>query len=411
MDILNLARKAKEAENNLRKYSSLAKTAAIVAIAKNIKNQKEKILSANQLDVKIATDEKLSPVIIDRLILNEKKIESMINSALEISQQEDPAYKIIETYQRPNGLIVHKQLVPIGVVAMIFESRPNVVIDAACLAIRSSNVLILKGGKEAHHSNNQLAQIVTETIENHLCPNVISLITDKEDVVKLIKLNQYIDLIIPRGGEQLVNFITQNSTIPVIAHNKGLCHTYIHHDADFELASRVSLNAKVQRPGVCNAMETLLINVKWKEEFVKKLLEEFIKNGVSIRGCPATLKYNSAIIPANEIDWATEYLDKILSIKIVTSEEEAISHIQKYGSKHTEAIIAKDESVISQFQQNIDASCIIINSSTRFNDGGELGLGAELGISTNKLHAYGPMGARELTIPRFVVHGQGQIRE
>ncbi|HLE10953.1 MAG: glutamate-5-semialdehyde dehydrogenase [Bdellovibrionales bacterium RIFOXYD12_FULL_39_22] len=411
MDILQLAKKAKEAENKLRHFSSQNKTEAILSIAAHLQQRLGEIIAANKQDIETAQANNLSSAMIDRLTLNEQRVMAMINSAKEIANQEDPAYKIIDSITRPNGLVVKKQLVPIGVVAMIFESRPNVVIDAAALAIRSSNILILKGGKEAHHSNKKLAEIVIDAITPHLCPNVINMVSSKEEISQLIKLNQYIDLIIPRGGEKLVNFIIQNSSIPVIAHNKGLCHTYIHFDADYDLAEKIALNAKVQRPGVCNATETLLIHNKWPSPYISQIIQAFLTHEVEIRGCPAIQKYDVNIKAASEDDWNTEYLSKILSIKIVDSLENGIAHIQRYGSKHTEAFIGKEKNAIAKFQQEIDASCIVINSSTRFNDGGELGLGAELGISTNKLHAYGPMGARELTIPRFVVIGQGQIRK
>jgi glutamate-5-semialdehyde dehydrogenase len=342
------------------------------------------------------------------LKLDEKTINQMADAVLKIAEQEQVVGSVVDTSMRPNGLKIEKVRIPIGVIGMIFESRPNVVIDGAALAIKSGNSIILKGGKEAQHSNQALYQIVNDALKDILPIEAVQMVSTREDVVELLKMNQYIDLMVPRGGSALIQFVKQNATMPVVAHDKGLCHIYIHADADGATAASIVVNAKAQRPGVCNAVESLLLHRDFQKN--KEVLEALKNAGVEIRGDKDSQNLLSEIKIATDEDYATEYLDKIISVKMVSSHEEAINHILRHSSHHTEAILAKDPKVIEQFLNSLDASCLVVNASTRFNDGGELGLGAELGISTSKLHAYGPMGAKEMTTTRFVVTGQGQIR-
>jgi glutamate-5-semialdehyde dehydrogenase len=355
-----------------------------------VKNS-EKILEENAKDLADAKKNKLSSSMIDRLTLTEQSVKGLKDMCDSIAAQPRVVGQIIEEVTRPNGLRIQKQRIPIGVIGMIFESRPNVVVDGAALAIKSGNAIILKGGKEAQHSNRALMNVIEESIKDLLPAGSISLVETREDVAELLKLNQYIDLMVPRGGSALIDHVRKNATMPVVAHDKGLCHIYVHKDADVNRVIPIVINAKVSRPGVCNAVETLLLHEEYPEK--DKVIEALKAESVEIRE-----------------DYDTEFLDKIISLKIVKDETEAISHIQKHTSHHTEAILAKDHKVIEQFLNSLDASALIVNASTRFNDGGELGLGAELGISTSKLHAYGPMGAKEMTTTRFVVTGNGQVR-
>jgi len=303
---------------------------------------------------------------------------------------------VVESHTRADGLLVQKQRIPLGVIGMIFESRPNVVVDGAALAIKSGNAIILKGGKEAQYSNRKLFEIIHHSTASVLPEGSISLIETREDVAEILKLDQYIDLMVPRGGSALIQYVKANATMPVVAHDKGLCHLYVHADCEVD-AEAIVLNAKTQRPGVCNALETLILHEKFPHN--EKILNALKAAGVELKH------------PATDVDFATEWLDKKISIKMVSNHLEAIEHIKKYSSHHTEAILAKDPKVIEDFLNSLDASCIAINASTRFNDGGELGLGAELGISTSKLHAYGPMGASEMTTTRFIVTGNGHVRK
>lgn len=406
-----LAAKVQQAAHQLRTTEAKTRIAVLKTLAQKLNSETCKIIEENEKDLRNAKDQKLSDALTDRLVLNQSRVQSIAKSVLEVANQEEVLGKIIEEKTSANGLIIQKELVPLGVVAMIFESRPNVVIDSASIAIKSGNALILKGGKEATHSNKILTQLVQESLEeNGLSKNCVEQIDSRDEVSELLKLNQYIDVVIPRGGEKLIHYVYENATMPVIAHFKGLCHIYVHKDADLEKAIPIILNAKVQRPGVCNAMECLLLHKDLPKEFKDEVMNELIKNKVELRVSEDLQKLNSNTKLATALDYATEYLDLILSIKTVGSEEQAIEHIQKFGSHHTESILAKDTKAINKFKQAIDCSCLIINASTRFNDGGQLGLGAELGISTSKFHAYGPMGVRELTTARYLVTGSGQVR-
>jgi glutamate-5-semialdehyde dehydrogenase len=396
MNMLELAKKAKEASLKLQGLSEEVRLTALDAISKALLKRTDDILKENAKDLDEARKNNLSAAMIDRLSLTPKSIEALSRMCLEVAAQPPVVGLMEEAHTRQDGLLIKKQRVPLGVIGMIFESRPNVVVDGAALAIKSGNAIILKGGKEAHHSNKILFDITNNAISSVLPQGSVNLAQTREEVNELLKLNDYIDLMVPRGGSSLIKFVKEHATMPVVAHDKGLCHLYVHHDCEVD-AVAVVLNAKVQRPGVCNALETLLLHEKFKDN--EKVINALKEAGVEIKH------------PASEEDFATEWLEKKLSLKFVTSHEEAIAHIQKYSSHHTEAILARDPKVIEDFLNNLDASCLAINASTRFNDGGELGLGAELGISTSKLHAYGPMGAKEMTTTRFIVEGQGHIRK
>ncbi|MFY7994203.1 MAG: glutamate-5-semialdehyde dehydrogenase [Bacteriovoracaceae bacterium] len=408
MSIIDLAKKTKEASLHLQALTEPERVQALKKISEAILENKIIILDQNQIDLEAAHENKLSSALIDRLTLTEKSIQSLAQMCLDVANQPQVTGIIDREYTRPNGLQIKIQRIPIGVVAMIFESRPNVVVDGIALAIKSGNAIILKGGKEAAHSNRCLYEICRQATEKILPSESFSLVETREDVNDLLKLDQYIDLVVPRGGSALVKHVKDHARMPVVAHDKGLCHMYVHKDADIESTVKIILNAKTQRIGVCNALESLLLHESFKG--IKEVIEGLIKAGVEIRGDKSSHELNPAVKLATADDYHTEYLDMILSLKIVKNEQEAIKHIQDHTSHHTESILAHDPKVIELFLNSLDSSCLAVNASTRFNDGGELGLGAELGISTSKLHAYGPMGAREMTTTRFLVYGNGHIR-
>lgn len=401
---------AKEAAIELRQLSHGQINQLIRELAQALLQNKEDILKANQKDMEQAMANGLPAALSDRLLLDENRLENLAQATREIAAQPDVLGQIVSEQTRSDGLVIQKQRIPLGVIGMIFESRPNVVIDAAALCIKSGNALILKGGKEANHSNKILGELLAKI--PGLPAGSIQVLdsTDRSLVAELLQLNQFIDVIIPRGGQGLIDYVYQNATMPVIAHFQGLCHIYVHLDGDLKKAEEIILNAKCSRPGVCNAMESLLLHKDLPPDFISGLCQRLVKEGVQLRGCPETRKHCPQAALATEQDYATEYLDKVLSIKIVDSLSGATTHIHKYGSHHTEGIITSDPTVAQQFIQAVDASCISVNASTRFNDGGELGLGAEMGISTTKLHAYGPMGAAELTTSRYLVLGDGHVR-
>ncbi|MBN2107014.1 MAG: glutamate-5-semialdehyde dehydrogenase, partial [Deltaproteobacteria bacterium] len=332
----------------------------------------------------------------------------------EVARLPDPVGEVARMWKRPNGLQVGKMRIPLGVIGMIYESRPNVTIDAGSLCLKSGNAVLLRGGKEAINSNLALAAIMQEALEKENIPaaavQVIPM-TDRMAVMEMLKLKEYIDIIIPRGGESLIKTVYENSQIPVIAHYKGVCHVYIDESADYAMAERIALNAKVQRPGVCNAMETLLVHEKFADKHLKELMASFRKAGVILKGCGQTQALDAAVAEATEQDWHEEYLDLRLAVKVVKDMDEALDHIARYGSKHTEAIVTQDYNNARRFLAEADSSVVLVNASTRFNDGGQLGLGAEIGISTCKLHSFGPMGLEELTTTKFIVYGNGQVRQ
>jgi glutamate-5-semialdehyde dehydrogenase len=338
----------------------------------------------------------------------------MAEGLREVARLPDPVGEVIRMWKRPNGLIVGRMRIPLGVIGIIYESRPNVTADASGLCLKSGNSVILRGGSEAFHSNQAIGQILRKVlVEVGLPQEAIQIFphTERKAVREMLQLEGDIDLIIPRGGEDLLRFVTRHSKIPVIKHYKGVCHIFVDETADLEMATRVCLNAKVQRPGVCNAMETLLVHERVASRFLPKVARVLQKKGVELRGCSQTKKVLSHIKETREEDWSQEYLDLILSIKVVKGIEEAAEHIAKYGSSHTEAIITSDYRNAQRFLREVNSSCVLVNASTRFNDGFELGLGAEIGISTSKLHAFGPMGLEELTTTKFIVYGEGQVRK
>ncbi|MBT3984236.1 MAG: glutamate-5-semialdehyde dehydrogenase [Bacteriovoracaceae bacterium] len=412
MDAITLAKNAKHAFISLSKSSTKQRVSALNKLADNLEAKYATIVLANMKDLDAAKTNKLSGALTDRLLLNEKRISSMAQSVRDIAKSEEVIGVIESSHTRSDGLTISKERVPLGVITMIFESRPNVVTDCAALSLKSGNAIILKGGKEAYYSNEVLGEIIKESFDQFVPENCVQVLSSNERALVdgLLTCNEYVDLIIPRGGEKLIDYVYKTATVAVIAHFKGLCHTYVHSDADNQKAVEICLNAKVQRPGVCNAMETLIIHRDKVGEFTDQLFSDYSENGVELRAEKELVDRYSQIKALDENDFATEYLDKILSIKLVDSLEEAILHIQKYGSHHSECILTQDKQVASEFRKRVDASFIAVNASTRFNDGGELGLGAEIGISTTKFHAYGPMGARELTTTRFFVEGDGHIR-
>jgi glutamate-5-semialdehyde dehydrogenase len=408
-----MAREARFASRQLRKVGRAEKDRALERMAERLSQRREGIKEENEKDLVLAREKGLSGTMIDRLTLDDKTIGSMAEALLEVAALPDPVGEVTGMWKRPNGLLVGRVRIPLGVIGFIYESRPNVTVDAASLCLKSGNAVILKGGSEAIHSNLVLADILREALqETGLPQKAVQVIptTEREAVGILLGLEEDVDIIIPRGGESLIRFVTENSRIPVLKHYKGVCHIYVDEFADLGMASEVCLNAKVQRPGVCNAMETMLVHEAVAGDFLPGMLERLRAEGVEIRGCPKTLALFPDVRPAEASDWPAEFLDLILAVKIVSSMEEALDHIEEYGSNHTEAIITKDYSQSQRFLAEVDASVLLVNASTRFNDGNQLGLGAEIGINTSKLHAYGPMGLEELTTTKFIVYGHGQVR-
>ena len=411
--IQTMAKDAKQSARFLRVAKRAEKDAALEFMAEQILSKKEEIIVINAKDTALAKENGLNPAMIDRLTLDEKTITSMIDGLHEVAALPDPVGEVTSMWKRPNGLQVGQIRIPLGVIGFIYESRPNVTVDAAALCIKSGNAVLLKGGSEAMHSNLILNEILSEALKKANLPEKsIQVIPYKEHeaVGILLSMDKYVDMIIPRGGEGLISFVVENSRIPVLKHFKGVCHVYVDERADLEMARKICFNAKVQRPGVCNAMETMLVHKNVASSFLPGMIEEFTSAGVEIRACENTLKLIPNLILANESDWPAEYLDFILAVKIVEDMDEAIDHIEKYGSNHTETIVTNDYERSQKFLERVDASVVLINASTRFNDGFELGLGAEIGINTSKLHAYGPMGLKELTTTKFIVYGSGQVR-
>jgi len=413
-DILKIARQAKMASQELANLSSGTKNKALLKMAESIEKNRKRIIEENKKDVNLANKKELSKALIDRLTLDEKRIRQMSKSLEQIVNIEDPIGKIENIRKRPNGLQIGKMVVPLGVIGIVYEARPNVTIDAAALCLKAGNATILRGGSQAMYSNIILADLLKKAgQEGGLPSGSVQLIktTDRRAVTEMLKLNAYIDVIIPRGGKELIRVVMENSTIPVIKHYKGICHIYVDEEADLRMAEEISFNAKVQRPGVCNSMETLLINKKIAAQFLPGMIKRLQEAAVEIRGDEKTCQIAKGIKKASEEDWQTEYLDLILSIKVVEGIEEAINHINDYGSHHSDAIITNNYAKSRQFLQKIDSAAVYVNASTRFTDGAEFGLGAEIGISTQKLHARGPMGVNELTSTKFIIWGDGQIRK
>jgi len=405
--------KVKEASRVIATLKGEVKRKVLNEMAERLEKYSDSIIEANKKDLEYAKEANLSSALIDRLLLNEKRILDMANSLRDIAKLKDPVGRVIDGWKIDNGLEIQKVKIPIGVIGIIYESRPNVTSDAAGLCFMSGNACILKGGKEAYHSNVTIIEILRFVLEKNKLPvDAVTLLPDysRSGVEWLIKQDKYVDLIIPRGGEKLIKFVSENSKVPVVKHDKGLCHVYIHEDANLEEGAKIALNAKVQRPGVCNAMETLLVDRKVAGEFLPVIKEMMEKEGVELRGCEITLEYID-IKPATEEDWHTEYLDKVLSIRVVDNLEDAIEHIETYGSGHSDSIVTDNYKAAEEFLNRVDSACVYVNASTRFTDGGVFGFGAEVGISTNKLHARGPMGIDDLTTYKYKIYGNGQVRE
>ncbi len=412
--IETVAKQAREASRKVATLSTAIKNEAMMKMADALESMENEIVEANMIDMEAGEKNGLSQAMLDRLRMDKARIESMANGIRDIVALPDPVGEIAEMKRRPNGMMVGKMRVPLGVIGIIYESRPNVTADVSALCLKSGNAVILRGGSEAIHSNRAIATVLSDAAESAGIPeNTIQLVqmTDREAVKELLTMDQYIDVIIPRGGFELIRFVVENSIIPVIKHDKGLCHVYVDSHADIKMAGDISFNAKTQRPGVCNAMETLLVHKDIAERFLPGMIKELQDAQVEIRGCEKTQGFAEGVVPATKEDWDEEYLDLILSVKVVDSFEEAVDHIDKHSSNLTETIVTNDYHNAQKFLRMVDSSAVMVNASTRFNDGGQFGLGAEMGISTQKLHVRGPMGLVELTSLKYIVYGDGHIRK
>ncbi|MFY9402204.1 MAG: glutamate-5-semialdehyde dehydrogenase [Candidatus Omnitrophota bacterium] len=410
----DIAKGAAESARVLANLSTVEKNRVLREMARALLKNKDAIIRANKKDLKEAKRVGLSSALIDRLMLDAKRVKDMSDGLINVAKLPDPVGTEIKAWDTSLGLNIHKVRVPIGVIAIIYESRPNVTADCIGLCFKSGNSVILKGGSEALNSNIAIYKAIEGVIKKNKLPSgVVNLIATKnrEVIDTLLKQNDYIDLVMPRGGEALIKKVVATSKIPVIKHYKGICHIYVDDYADLNMAERVCFNAKVQRPGVCNAMETMLVHIDVAGRFLPSMLNKFQSAGVEIRGCPLTQKiYKGKIKKATEADFRTEFLDLVLSVKVVSDINEAISHINTFGSHHSDAIITEDKSNAQEFLKKVDSACVYLNASTRFTDGGEFGMGAEIGISTDKLHARGPMALEELTTYKYVIYGHGQTR-
>ncbi len=408
-----IAIQARAAASVIAQAATADKNRALLALADELLRQAPCLMTANARDVAGAKEQGLPPAMIGRLRLDNKTINNMAAGLKNVAALPDPVGEISSLYKRPNGLMVGKMRIPLGVIGIIYESRPNVTIDAAALCLKSGNAVILRGGSEAIHSNLALGGLVQKVLADCGLPSdAVQIIpdTDRAAIFELLQLTDYIDLIIPRGGEELIRAVVSASKIPIIKHYKGVCHIFVDAEVDREMAIDICLNAKTQRPEVCNAMETLLVHRDAATSFLPPLAQRMAAAGVALRGCDATRQILPAIEEATEDDWSQEYLDLILAVRVVSGIDEAIEHIERYGSLHTEAILTKSYQNAQRFLKEINSSTVLVNASTRFSDGFELGLGAEIGISTTKLHAFGPMGLEELTTKKFIIYGNGQVR-
>ena len=416
-DVRSLAQAARTASRVLATAPTDQKDAALRAMALHLRQALPAILAANAEDMAAARTAGKGSAFLDRLLLDAARVEGMAKAVESVAGLKDPVGEVTEEWDRPNGLHVRKVRLPLGVVLMIYEARPNVTSDAAALCLKSGNAALLRGGSEAARSNAAIAQALAAGVtEAGLPAACIQPVPpgERETLLELLKLEGLIDLCIPRGGEGLIRFVAENARIPVVKHYKGVCHVYVHAAADLDMATRIALNAKASRPGVCNAAECLLVDRAVAERFLPQVGRELVAKGVELRGDPATVealtRAGVPVTPASEEDWGREFLDLILAVRVVDGPDTALEHIARYGSEHTEAIVTSDAAVAGRFTREAQASAVVWNASTRFNDGGELGLGAEIGISTSRLHAFGPMGLRELTSQKYVIHGRGQVR-
>lgn len=411
--VKDICREARQAAQRLSVLPTGVKNQTLLALALALEQNAAPLQEANTKDLAAGREASLSAAMLDRLTLSDKVIASMAQGLREVAALPDPVGEVTGMARRPNGLLVGRQRIPLGVIGFIYESRPNVTVDAAGLCLKSGNAVVLKGGKEAINSNLALARIIGRVLEENGAPQgAVRVIptTDREATTVLLKQDELVDVIIPRGGESLIRFVAENSSIPVLKHYKGVCHLYVDQSADHAMAINIAINAKCQRPGVCNALETMLVHAAEAEKFLPRAAQALMERGVEIRGCPRTLALVPGATPAVEEDWPAEFLDLILAVKVVESLDEAMEHIARYGSRHTEAIVTSDYARSRRFINGVDSSLVLVNASTRFNDGGELGLGAEIGINTSKLHAFGPMGLTELTTTKFIAYGDGQVR-
>ncbi len=411
--VKDMAVRVKEASRTLAALPTAVKNKALTQTAQLLMEERSFIAAENEKDLAAGREKNLSTAMLDRLALSDAVMESMVAGLREVASLPDPVGEVSDMKRLPSGITVGRMRIPLGVVGMIYESRPNVTIDAAALCLKAGNGVLLRGGSEAIHSNLALAQILGRGLEDAgIDPDVVQVIPsiDREAVTFMLDLEDFLDVIIPRGGEGLIRFVTKKSRIPVLKHYKGVCHAFVDQNADIDMAVDIIDNAKTQRPGVCNALEGLLVHRDIAGSFLPVVAQKLTEKGVELRGCPRSCSLIPTMIPAAESDWGKEFLDLILAVRIVDSMKEAITYIDRYGSRHTETIITRSYARSQRFLREVDASAVMINASTRFNDGGQFGLGAEIGISTTKLHAYGPMGLEELTTRKFIVYGNGEVR-
>lgn len=412
--VLSKAKEAKEGARSLGKASSKQKNLALIKMAEALKKRSKELKKENAKDIAFARKKGLSKAMIDRLTLNDKRINEMAQGLVEVAALPDPVGEVVKMWQRPNGMTVGKMRVPIGLIGIIYESRPNVTADATSLCLKAGNAVVLRGGSEAIHSNRAIVKILREVAKREgLHEGAVTFIDipDREAVMEMLKLEGIIDLIIPRGGEGLIRAVTENSRIPVLKHYKGVCHVFVDRDADLKMAEDICFNSKVQRPATCNAMETMLVDKRIAKNFLPDMAARLRKAGVVLKGCPETRKVLQDIDSVKEEEYFNEYLDLVLNVRVVRDIDEAMEHIAKYSSAHSDSIVTKDYAKGMRFLREVDSSAVFVNASTRLNDGYQFGLGAEIGISTDKIHARGPMGLEELTCTKFIVLGNGQIRE
>jgi len=413
-EITAIASRARDAAAEMSRADSGAKNQALLEMAKGLRDRMEEIIDRNALDVADAKKKGQTKALIDRLTLNQARIEEMAAGLEEVVALPDPVGEITGMWRRPNGLMVGQMRIPLGVILLIYEARPNVTADAAGLCVKSGNAVILRGGSESLRSNLAIGEALREALTRVDLPEdavQVVPIADRAAIDTLLTLDELIDLVIPRGGEGLIRRVVEKSRIPVLKHYKGVCHVFVDASANTKMAIDICFNAKVQRPGVCNAMETLLVHKDIAKKFLPRMAEAYEKTGVELRGCTETRKILPKAKKATEKDWPEEYLDLILAVKVVESIEEAMDHIRKYGSSHTESIVTENYANAQRFLREVQSSTVIVNASTRFSDGGQMGLGAEIGISTTRLHAYGPMGLESLTAKKFIIYGDGQVRK
>jgi glutamate-5-semialdehyde dehydrogenase len=412
--VVDKALEARAGARGLSRALSGQKNAVLIEMARSLKKRSKELITENKKDLQFAREKGLSKALIDRLTLNEKRVDEMAKGLVEVAALRDPVGEITKMWQRPNGMNVGKMRVPIGVIGIIYESRPNVTADAAGLCLKAGNAVILRGGSEALHSNKAIVKVLRDVLKKlGLSQGAITFIdiSDREAIMEMLKLEGTVDLIIPRGGEALIRAVTENSRIPVLKHYKGVCHVFVDKDADLIMAEEICFNAKVQRPGTCNAMETMLVDQAIAEGFLPAMMKRFEDAGVELRGCRKTLAVYPDIPEVKDEDFYREYLDLILNVKVVSDMDEAMEHIARYGSAHSDSIVTMNHERAMRFLREVDSSAVFVNASTRLNDGFQFGLGAEIGISTDKIHARGPMGLEELTCTKFIVLGNGQLRE